>query len=195
MMVLVRREGERQSNFFDICELCTYHSCCRSTRPPLTLRRRQIIDAYLKEHGFRIENSFTETAYFFPRELAEGYCIFYDKKTKKCRIHVVKPETCVAGPITFDINLKTQKIEWYIKKEEICSLAGAVGKNEETLKKHLESAKREILRLVVDLDSRSLKAILKIDEPETFKIGEDNIHKEVLDKLSLKNSQISARGS
>jgi hypothetical protein len=182
MMVLVQREGERQSNFFDICDRCSV-TCCRSARPPLTLRRRQIIDAYLKEQGFRIENPFTQTAYFFPREDAEGYCVFYDKKKKKCRIHPVKPETCVAGPITFDINMKTQKIEWHLKKEKICSLARAVGKNEETLKKHLVSAKREILKLVGDLDSKSLKAILEIGEPETFKIGEDDIRKDLLDKL------------
>ena len=183
MMVLVQGEGERQSNFFDICDLCSV-SCCRSARPPLTLKRRQIIDAYLKEQGFNIENPFIQTAYFFPREDAEGYCVFYDKKTKKCRVHSVKPETCVAGPITFDINMKNQKIEWHIKKEKICSLAGAIGKNEETLKKHMESAKREILKLVADLDSKSLKALLEIDEPETFKIGEDNVQKEVLDRLS-----------
>jgi len=130
-----------------------------------------------------MENPFTQSHYFFPREQAEGYCIFYDKKTKKCSIHTVKPETCVAGPITFDINVKTQKIEWHLKKEKICSLAGAVGRNKETLQKHLESARREILKLVGDLDSKSLRAILKIDEPETFKIGEDDIQEEVLDKL------------
>lgn len=183
MGILVQKKGERQSNFFDICGRCSAHRCCQSTRPPLTIRRRQIIDAYLKEQKFHVENPFTQTAYFFPREDAEGYCIFYDKKTKKCQIHPVKPETCVAGPITFDINVKNQKIEWHLKMEKICSLAGAVGKNEETLKKHLESAKREILKLVGELDSKSLRAILKIEEPETFKIGEDNITKDVLDKL------------
>ena len=52
------------------------------------------------------------------------------------------------------------------------------------LKKHLETAKREILNLVTELDSEALKAILKIEEPETFKIGEDNIGKDILDKLT-----------
>jgi hypothetical protein len=183
MMVLVQGEAERQSNFFDICDQCSLSACCQSTKPPLTVRRREIIDTYLKEQGFHVENPFTQTAYFFPREDAEGYCIFFDKKTKKCRIHPVKPETCVAGPITFDINMKNRKIEWHLKMEKICPLAGAVGKNEKTLKKHLKSAKREILKLVGELDSKSLKAILKIEEPETFKIGEDNIGKDVLDKL------------
>jgi Fe-S-cluster containining protein len=175
-------KGKRQSNFFNVCIGCI-PSCCHNARPPLTVRRKQIIEAYLKEQGFHVENPFTQTAYVFPREDTEGYCIFYDKKTKKCQIHSVKPETCVAGPITFDINMKNKKIEWHLKMEKICSLAGAIGKDEKTLKKHLESAKREILRLVSELDSESLKAILRIEEPETFKIGEDNIGKEVLDKL------------
>jgi Fe-S-cluster containining protein len=137
----------------------------------------------LKEEKFPFENVFVQTSYTFPREDAEGYCIFYDKKTRKCRIHPVKPETCVAGPITFDINKKTGKIEWHLKKEKICLLAGKMYKNEETLKKHLESAKIEILRMVQQLDSKALQTILKIDEPDTFKIGEDNIGKEILDKL------------
>jgi Fe-S-cluster containining protein len=103
---------------------------------------------------------------------------------RKCRIHPVKPETCVAGPITFDINKKTGKIEWHLKKEKICSLAGNMFKNEKALRKHLESAKTEIIRLVHQLDPKALQIILKIDEPHTFKVGEDNIDKEILDKLT-----------
>jgi hypothetical protein len=179
----MQKEGERQSNFFDVCGRCSV-SCCKSARPPLTFRRRQIIEEYLKEQKFNVENPFTQEAYAFPREDAEGYCIFYDKKTKKCQIHAVKPETCTAGPITFDINVKNKKIEWYVKMEKICQLAGAIGKNNKTFEKHLESAKREILKLVSDLDSESLRAILKIEEPETFKIGKDNVGNDILDKLS-----------
>jgi hypothetical protein len=90
----------------------------------------------------------------------------------------------VAGPITFDINMKSQKIEWYLKKEEICALAGAMHKNREELRKHLESAKKEILTLIRELDSEALKAILKIEEPETFKIDDDILEKTILDKLT-----------
>jgi hypothetical protein len=49
---------------------------------------------------------------------------------------------------------------------------------------HVELAKKEILALVSELDSEALKAILKIEEPETFKISEDNIGKDILDKLA-----------
>jgi Fe-S-cluster containining protein len=178
----MREEGERQSDFFDICDQCSI-GCCQNARPPLTVRRRQIIEEYFKEQKFRVENPFTQEAYAFPREDTEGYCIFYDKKTRRCQIHSVKPETCVAGPITFDINVKNKKIEWCLKMEKICSLAGAVWKNGKNFEKHLESARKEILRLVSELDPQSLRAILKIDEPETFKIGEENLGKDVLDKL------------
>jgi hypothetical protein len=95
----------------------------------------------------------------------------------------VKPETCVAGPITFDINRKTKKIEWHVKMEQICQLAGTVYGNKKALEQHLRSAKKEILTLVRELGAASLKAILKKDEPETFKIGEDTIEEEILDKL------------
>lgn len=121
--------------------------------------------------------------YTFPREDVDGYCIFYDKNSRKCTIHPVKPETCVAGPVTFDVNKKTRKIEWYLKMEKICPLAGAMFKNKRVLEKHLESAKKEIFRLVHELSPKALKIILKRDEPETFKIDEDEIDEDILGVL------------
>ena len=174
--------GERQGNFFDTCGRCSL-SCCQGARPPLTFKRRQIIEEYLKKQKLHVENPFTQESYAFPREDVEGYCIFYDKKTRKCQVHPVKPETCTAGPITFAIDAKDKNIEWFLKMEKICPLAGAMEKNEKTFEKHLRSAKTEILRLVSELDSESLRAILGIDEPETFKIGKDKLEKSVLDKL------------
>lgn len=174
---------ERQSNFFDVCGSCKI-SCCQDAYPPITDQRKRIIEEYLKEQKIMIENPFVHRGYTFPRGDAEGYCVFYDKKTRKCQVHPVKPETCVAGPITFDINKKTQKIEWYLKMEKICPLAGKMHKNQPVLKKHVESAKKEILRLVNELDAEALQTILKRDEPDTFKIDENNIEKDILNKLS-----------
>jgi Fe-S-cluster containining protein len=176
-------QSRRESSFFNVCSQCE-GNCCRDARPPLTLKRKQIIEAYLKEQKIPIDNPFVQASYVFPKDGTEGYCIFYDKKTRKCLIHSVKPETCVAGPVTFDINIKNRKIEWHLKMEKICPLAGALYKNKGILKKHLASAKREILQLVSELDSEALRAILKIEEPETFKIDEDNIVKDTLDKLT-----------
>jgi len=181
----MRAKNEGQSNFFDVCSQCR-NSCCRNARPPLTLKRKKIVERYLEKQKIPVENLFVHTAYIFPKEDAEGYCIFYNKKTKKCLIHHVKPETCVSGPITFDINTQNQKIEWHLKKQKICSLAGMLYKNKEILEKHLKLAKKEIFRLVRELDSEALKTILKIEEPETFKIGEDDVDKNILGKLSKK---------
>jgi len=176
-------KDERQNNFFDVCVYCRTN-CCQNARPPITSERRRIIEAYLKEHKVPIKNPFVQAAYTFPRETAGEYCVFYDKKTIKCRIHPVKPETCVAGPITFDINRKTQKIEWYLKMEKICPLVGKLYKNQPILNKHLESAKKEILRLVSELKPKALQAILEREEPETVKIDEDNIEDNILNKLA-----------
>ncbi|MBX5326731.1 MAG: YkgJ family cysteine cluster protein [Candidatus Bathyarchaeia archaeon] len=173
----------KENDFFNICEKCP-QSCCQNAKPPLTTKRRAIIEAYMRKQRVPIEKPFIRTSYTFPKVDSEGYCVFYDKKTKKCLIHPVKPETCVAGPITFDINPKTRKIEWFLKKDTICSLAGNLHKNSRMLERHLELAKREIQRLVKELDAEALKAILKIEEPETFAIDEDPIDMDVLNKLA-----------
>jgi Fe-S-cluster containining protein len=164
-------EEKRQSNFFDICRKCkTDYSCCFGTRPPITGERRKIIEEYLKKEKLPIANAFVEEKYAFPKENTQGYCVFHDMRTRKCVIHSIKPETCVSGPITFDINKMTGKIELYMKMDKICPLAGIVYKDKEMLQKHLKSARGEIIHLVDELDSEALKAILKKDEPETFKI-------------------------
>jgi Fe-S-cluster containining protein len=175
---------ERQEDFFGTCSRCkTNYSCCNDTTPPITGERREIIEAYLRKEKIPVKDAFVETGYVFPRLVEQGYCVFNDKRTRKCLIHAVKPETCVAGPITFDINVRNRKIEWFIKKESICQLAGVVYEDKKRLARHLGSAKTEILRLVRGLDGKALKAILAKDEPETLKIGEDEISRDVLDKL------------
>jgi len=179
---LMSGEIDRQKNFFSICGLCKIN-CCRDARPPITSKRKEIIEAYLKKQNIQIENPFTQKDYTFPKEDEDGYCVFYDRKSRRCIVHPVKPETCAAGPITFDINKKKQKIEWYLKTEETCPLAGVLFKNREVLERHFESAKKEILTLLRELDPNALRTILKREEPDTFKIGEDCLEKAILDKL------------
>ena len=65
-------------------------------------------------------------------------------KTGKCSVHPVKPETCVSGPITFDINFRTKKVEWFLKKSEICAFAGILYKDKAAFKDHFEVAKKEL---------------------------------------------------
>jgi Fe-S-cluster containining protein len=169
-----RNENERQSDFFNVCCNCkTDYGCCHGTRPPITKQRKRIIEDYLRKQKIPAVDAFVREEYVFPRENEEGYCVFHDMKTRKCKIHAVKPETCVAGPITFDTNKKSGKVEWFIKKDGICPLAGAVYADKKVLQKHLGSARRELKRLVEGLSPLELEAILKKDEPETFKIGEE----------------------
>jgi Fe-S-cluster containining protein len=184
LKLLLDQEGDRQKNFFDVCSRCrTNYSCCHDTTPPITEERRRIIEDYLKQNGSDFENTFDQTDYVFPRLKADGYCVFQHGKSRRCLIHAVKPETCVAGPITFDVNVTTGKIEWFIKKESLCQLAGIVYRDKKLLNKHLASAKKEINHLVLRLPISELKAILKKDEPETFKIGEDQLDEKVLRNL------------
>ena len=182
--VAAKKESERQGDFFDTCSECkTAYSCCNDTTPPITRRRRKVIEAYLKETNVAVAEPFARTEYTFPRLNTNMYCVFHDQKTLRCMVHPVKPETCVAGPITFDINVKTGKIEWYMKMDKICQLAGVVYRDRKLLEKHMKSARQEILRLVKALDSGDLRAILKKSEPDTFKIAEEDIDRRVLDKL------------
>lgn len=177
-------EQIRQADFLNVCANCPI-SCCVGARPPVTSERKMTIENYLKTAGLMIENAFEEkNRYTFPKEIEGNKCVFLDKNAKKCLIHSVKPETCAAGPVTFDVNLKTGEIEWFLKTEKICPLAGVLYKNKWELQSHLESARRELFKLVNDLDAEALQAILKIEEPDTFKIGEDDLNPEVLAKLN-----------
>jgi hypothetical protein len=137
-----------------------------------------MIEAYLEKEKVPVANAFVRAEYVFPRENAEGYCGFYTVETAACLVHPMKPETCVAGPITFDINKQSGKVEWYIKMEKICPLAGVMYKDERLLQKHLESAKKEIFKLIKGLDPMELEAILEKEEPDTIKIGEDTVRRD-----------------
>jgi len=184
LAVAAKKKSGRQSDFFDTCSECkTAYSCCNDTTPPITRKRRKIIEAYLKEMNIAIAEPFARTEYTFPRLNANMYCVFHDQKTRRCIVHSVKPETCVAGPITFDINVITGRIGWYMKMDKICQLAGIAYGDRKLLEKHLKSAREEILQLVRELDSGDLRAILKKSEPETFMIAEEDIDRSVLEKL------------
>jgi Fe-S-cluster containining protein len=120
--------------------------------------------------------------YHYPEELGDGYCVLFDRTSGLCRVHPAKPETCVAGPVTFDIDWRRGVIEWYLKEERICPLAGAMAKDNVALARHLESAKKEILRLVEELEINELLAVLEVEEDDTFIIGEDHLPEMVLKK-------------
>lgn len=87
---------------FDVCSQCK-SICCQDAKPPLTENRKKIIKKYLKEQKIKIAKPFAKENYSFPSVDDLVYCGLFNKKTGKCSVHPVKPETCVSGPITFDI--------------------------------------------------------------------------------------------
>jgi Fe-S-cluster containining protein len=169
---------------FDVCYQCK-DGCCQDAKPPLTLERKKIIENYLKKQKIHVEHPFVNAAYSFPAVDAMGFCVFYGKNTRKCLVHPVKPETCRVGPVTFDINCRTRKVEWYLKTAEVCAFAKALHQNDNAFREHFKVAKEAMLQLICELNSEALQAILKIEEPQTFKIGEDDLPKGVMAKLGL----------
>ena len=172
----------READFYLICKGCP-DGCCTGVRPPLTLERQQKIREYVKTNDITVEDLFENGKYVFPRETEGGRCIFLELSTKRCKIHPVKPETCVAGPITFDVDTETGKIEWFLKTDKVCLLAAPLYKDRAEYAKHVRSAKKEILRLLRGLDANALRAVLTVEEPDTVKVDEDNAPPEVLAKL------------
>ena len=175
-------EDVRKTCNFDVCCMCKT-ICCQDAKPPLTKKRQKIIEDYLKTQKLQIDKPFSHESYSFPSVDKLGFCVFYDKDTGKCVVHPVKPETCKAGPVTFDINCKTGKVEWYLKKTLICAFAGALYADGVSFKEHFMAAREELRCLMCELDVEALRAILKIEEPQTFKIGEEALPKGVSDKL------------
>ncbi|MCW4028036.1 MAG: YkgJ family cysteine cluster protein [Candidatus Bathyarchaeota archaeon] len=169
---------------YDVCSECGI-ICCIDAKPPLTENRKKIIKQYLKENSITVSMPFTTKEYSYPSVDEASRCVFNDKTTKRCMIHPVKPETCVAGPITFDINFATKKVQFFLKKSNICAYAGDLYKDQTTLQTHFEVAKKQILVLVKELSANELRELNKIDEPETFKISEEELPKEVTEKLGL----------
>jgi Fe-S-cluster containining protein len=159
--------------------------CCQGANPPLSENRKKIITDYLLKNHVAISGLFVEDEYSHPSADSEEYCAFFNKKTGKCSVHPVKPETCVAGPITFDINLKTKKVEWFLKKANICAFAQKLFEDKDRFNEHLKAAQPELMRLISELDRKALGAIMKIPEPETFKVAENDLPKETKSKLGI----------
>lgn len=169
---------------FNVCSQCGV-ICCQDAKPPLSEKRKKILKATLEQQKITIKEPFTWAGYSHPAVDEQLFCCFFSKKTGKCLVHQVKPETCKAGPITFDINLSTKKIEWFLKKGEICAYAARLYVDKEAFNRHFDEAKEQLTQLICSLDSEELKTIVKIAEPQTFKIGEDDLPLETVRKLKL----------
>jgi Fe-S-cluster containining protein len=148
--------------FSRICEQCGGR-CCYEAHPPLTKERIQRINVSTNLNG-RIEMN----GYRRLRVRADGFCIMLNHT--RCLINAEKPETCCAGPFTFDI--REGKMEIYLKKESICPLVGHLKYYPEAYRHQYELAVRHLVHLAKALPPEELAEILKVEEPETEKVAE-----------------------
>jgi Fe-S-cluster containining protein len=169
---------------FNVCGQCK-NICCQDAKPPLSEKRKKIIAEHLQKQKINIKTLFANERYSYPTVDEKVYCLLFNKKTGKCMVHLVKPETCVSGPITFDINFRTKKVEWFLKKSEICAYAGLLFNDKAAFSKHFKEAKKQITSLINALSSEELRAIVAVEEPQTFKVGEDDLPPEAIKKLGL----------
>ena len=137
--------------------------CCFEARPPLSQER---IDILLKNGVSADAVEFA--GYKRLRLKPDGFCVLF--QDGKCSIHSIKPETCVAGPFTFDMKGNTLQI--FIKRESICPMVRFLKANRKAFDGLFETSVERIIELVNKVPAEEMAEILKIDEPETDLVAE-----------------------
>ena len=145
-----------------ICMRCDGH-CCHDAHPPISSSCYE----RLTKSGV-------------PQEMfeSEGYTRLKTKKNRecillvngKCSIHSCKPETCRAGPFTFDV--RNDVIEIFLKYELICPMVRLLKDVPEAYEQQYNTAAKSIAHLVRNLSDAELAAVCLVDEPDTEKIAE-----------------------
>ena len=145
----------------DDCHLAG--GCCFEARPPLSQKRIDI----LMENG--VNPDAVEFAGYKRLRLGpDGFCVlFFDGK---CSIHDIKPETCVAGPFTFDIN--GDMLQIFLKRESICPMVRFLRTNRKAYDALFETSVEKIMDLIRSVPEEEMAQILQIDEPETDLVAE-----------------------
>jgi uncharacterized protein len=146
----------------EICHTCGGH-CCTGACPPLSQERISIILAQ-GDYTDRINRD----GYYFVRTKENGECSMI--RNGRCAIHAFKPETCRAGPFTFDV--KGDTIEIFLKFESICPMVRLLKETPEAYEQQYTRAVRHITHLVARLPQDELDVICRIEEPETEKVAE-----------------------
>jgi Fe-S-cluster containining protein len=145
-----------------ICMRCGGH-CCHEAHPPISehcyqrLLAQGLPPAYFEKNGYR-----------HMKTHPDGRCVCW--KDGKCSIHGIKPDTCRAGPFTFDV--KGDTIEIFLKFESICPIVRLLKEVPEAYDQQYSLAVKSITHLVANLDDDELAVICRIDEPETEKVAE-----------------------
>ena len=150
------------SHIEETCMKCSCQ-CCYEARPPISIDRYKLL----------LKNGVSPDYFEF-----EGYRRLKVKKNNecilfyhgKCSIHAIKPETCRAGPFTFDI--KSDKIEIFLKYGSICPAVRILKEVPEAYSQQYLRAIENISNLVSRLTEDELEALHRIDEPLTEKVAE-----------------------
>lgn len=145
-----------------ICDRCGGR-CCYYARPPLTEERISI----LLENGISLD----DVLFREHRTLdckSTGFCVGFSDG--RCRLQNVKPETCSAGPFTFDV--RGGKLEIHIKRERICELVSFLKSNPAVFNEQYELAVEKIRHLVRSLPSEELESVCRVEETETDMVAE-----------------------
>jgi len=140
-----------------ICAACGGH-CCTGACPPLCDERIRAILAH-GDYARHIDSG----GYRYIRTKENGECAMFEDG--KCRIHAVKPETCMAGPFTFSVIDHTIGI--FLKNESICPLVGHLLSDPAMYAMQYQRAVDHIRHLVAALPQDELEVISAIPEPET----------------------------
>lgn len=157
-------EIDSSSELSLICGSCSIGGrCCRDARPPLTNKRTAALSA-----GGVSPEAIEFAGYSRLKVKDDGFCILFDGIG--CTVHSIKPETCIAGPFTFD--MVGDILQIYLKKETICPLVSYLKEDRRAYEDQYRVAVRNIIDLVRDLPAEELAIILKIEEPDTVKVAE-----------------------
>ncbi|RQW78472.1 MAG: YkgJ family cysteine cluster protein [Methanothrix sp.] len=140
--------------------------CCFEARPPLSQERIDILTA----NGVD-PNAVEFNGYKRLKLRQDGFCILF--RDGKCSIHSIKPETCVAGPFTFDIVDK--KLQIFLKQETICPMVRFLKADRKAYDSLFEVSVKKIMDLVAAIPPEEMAEILKIEEPETDLVAEINL--------------------
>lgn len=137
--------------------------CCTDAHPPVSA------PCYERLTGRGVpEDSFEWRGYHAVKARGDGTCVFYTGN--RCSIHRIKPETCRAGPFTFDVNGGVIRI--FLKYETICPVVRLLEDIPAAYEHQFALAKKSITHLVAHLTEEELDAICRIEEPETRKVAE-----------------------
>ena len=145
----------------DDCHLAG--GCCFEARPPLSQKRIDI----LMENGVSAD-AIEFVGYKRLRLRQDGFCVLF--RDGKCSIHEIKPETCVAGPFTFDIN--GDMLQIFLKRESICPMVRFLRANRKAYDALFETSVEKIMDLVRAIPPEEMAEILRIEEPETDLVAE-----------------------